>query len=254
MENKILKINDDLNNQKNNINNLQKDFKEDLNYYNKQNEENNLKLEKKIKDLKKEFENETKKNLYVEKINEINEKININENKFIKKNEYENKINQINSKLENLENKNLENQINLLEENYQKLLKEQKNDNKEILLLKNSIPLIKKNEKENEKKLEELNEKIDKVNENLKENIKEINQKKYFPIKDNNDLNLIKNDIFKLENKINEISKKNTFNHIDKEMNEKVENAENKIRYYDSQIEKINENIKQLEKENYNYK
>ena len=137
MENKILKINEDLNNQKNNINNLQKDFKEDLNYYNKQNEENNLKLEKKIKDLKKEFENETKKNLYVEKINEINEKININENKFIKKNEYENKINQINSKLENLENKNLENQINLLEENYQKLLKEQKNDNKEILLLKN---------------------------------------------------------------------------------------------------------------------
>ena len=101
MENKILKINEDLNNQKNN--NLQKDFKEDLNYYNKQNEENNLKLEKKIKDLKKEFENETKKNLYVEKINEINEKININENKFIKKNEYENKINQINSKLENLE-------------------------------------------------------------------------------------------------------------------------------------------------------
>ena len=98
MENKILKINEDLNNQKNNINNLQKDFKEDLNYYNKQNEENNLKLEKKIKDLKKEFENETKKNLYVEKINEINEKININENKFIKKNEYENKINQINSK------------------------------------------------------------------------------------------------------------------------------------------------------------
>ena len=85
MENKILKINEDLNNQKNNINNLQKDFKEDLNYYNKQNEENNLKLEKKIKDLKKEFENETKKNLYVEKINEINEKININENKFIKK-------------------------------------------------------------------------------------------------------------------------------------------------------------------------
>ena len=76
MENKILKINEDLNNQKNNINNLQKDFKEDLNYYNKQNEENNLKLEKKIKDLKKEFENETKKNLYVEKINEINEKIN----------------------------------------------------------------------------------------------------------------------------------------------------------------------------------
>ena len=74
-----------------------------MNYYNKQNEENNLKLEKKIKDLKKEFENETKKNLYVEKINEINEKININENKFIKKNEYENKINQINSKLENLE-------------------------------------------------------------------------------------------------------------------------------------------------------
>ena len=61
MENKILKINEDLNNQKNN--NLQKDFKEDLNYYNKQNEENNLKLEKKIKDLKKEFENETKKNL-----------------------------------------------------------------------------------------------------------------------------------------------------------------------------------------------
>jgi hypothetical protein len=119
LENKILKINEDLNNQKNNI--LQKDFKEDLNYYNKQNEENNLKLEKKIKDLKKEFENETKKNLYVEKINEINEKININENKFIKKNEYENKINQINSKLENLENKNLENQINLLEENYQKL-------------------------------------------------------------------------------------------------------------------------------------
>ncbi len=44
MENKILKINEDLNNQKNNI--LQKDFKEDLNYYNKQNEENNLKLEK----------------------------------------------------------------------------------------------------------------------------------------------------------------------------------------------------------------
>ncbi len=83
MENKILKINEDLNNQKNNI--LQKDFKEDLNYYNKQNEENNLKLEKKIKDLKKEFENETKKNLYVEKINDINEKININENKFIKK-------------------------------------------------------------------------------------------------------------------------------------------------------------------------
>ena len=41
MENKILKINEDLNNQKNNI--LQKDFKEDLNYYNKQNEENNLK-------------------------------------------------------------------------------------------------------------------------------------------------------------------------------------------------------------------
>ena len=188
-----------------------------MNY--KQNEENNLKLEKKIKDLKKEFENETKKNLYVEKINEINEKININENKFIKKNEYENKINQINSKLENLENKNLENQINLLEENYQKLLKEQKNDNKEILLLKNSIPLIKKKEKENEKKVEELNEKIDKVNENLKDNIKEINQKKYFPIKDNNDLNLIKNDIFKLENKINEISKKSTFNHIDKEIN-----------------------------------
>ena len=51
MENKILKINEDLNNQKNN--NLQKDFKEDLNYYYKQNEENNLKLEKKIKDLKK---------------------------------------------------------------------------------------------------------------------------------------------------------------------------------------------------------
>ena len=90
--------------------------------------------------------------------------------------------------------------------------------------MKNSIPLIKKNEKENEKKIEELNEKIDKVNENLKENIKEINQKKCFPIKDNNDLNLIKNDIFKLENKINEISKKNTFNHIDKEINEKVEN------------------------------
>ena len=69
LENKILKINEDLNNQKNNINNLQKDFKEDLNYYNKQNEENNL------KDLKKEFENETKKKLYVEKINDINEKI-----------------------------------------------------------------------------------------------------------------------------------------------------------------------------------
>ena len=40
-----------------------------------------------------------------------------------------------------------------------------------------------------------------KLKENIKENIKEINQKKYFPIKDNNDLNLIKNDIFKLENK-----------------------------------------------------
>ena len=45
LENKILKINEDLNNQKNNI--LQKDFKEDLNYYNKQNEENNLKYLKK---------------------------------------------------------------------------------------------------------------------------------------------------------------------------------------------------------------
>ena len=51
MENKILKINEDLNNQKNN--NLQKDFKEDLNYYNKQNEENNLKLEKENKRFKK---------------------------------------------------------------------------------------------------------------------------------------------------------------------------------------------------------
>ena len=38
-----------------------------------------------------------------------------------------------------------------------------------------------------------------------------------------------------LNQKINEISKKNTFNRIDKEINEKVENAENKIRYYDSQ-------------------
>ena len=65
MENKILKINEDLNNQKNNI--LQKDFKEDLNYYNKQNEENNLKLENKIKDLKKEFENETKKKIICRK-------------------------------------------------------------------------------------------------------------------------------------------------------------------------------------------
>ena len=65
MENKILKINEDLNNQKNNINNLQKDFKEDLNYYNKQNEENNLKLEKKIKDLKNEMKQRIKDNSHM---------------------------------------------------------------------------------------------------------------------------------------------------------------------------------------------
>ena len=65
MENKILKINEDLNNQKNN--NLQKDFKEDLNYYYKQNEENNLKLEKKIKDLKKKNLQMKLKKIYMEK-------------------------------------------------------------------------------------------------------------------------------------------------------------------------------------------
>ncbi len=65
MENKILKINEDLNNQNNN--NLQKDFKEDLNYYYKQNEENNLKLEKKIKDLKKKNLQMKLKKIYMEK-------------------------------------------------------------------------------------------------------------------------------------------------------------------------------------------
>ena len=65
MENKILKINEDLNNQKNN--NLQKDFKEDLNYYYKQKEENNLKLEKKIKDLKKKNLQMKLKKIYMEK-------------------------------------------------------------------------------------------------------------------------------------------------------------------------------------------
>ena len=213
-----------------------------------------LKIEKMFKELKSDFENQIKKYSNENQINNLLNKIENYNKDIIKRYEYENMINKYDLKLAKFDNLNpdsielISNQLNNLDDKIKIIKLDNDNKNMEISSLTN---LIKKIDNENDKKLKKINNKIDELFKDLynKQTIKQNNDS--FKNENNCNLSSINNNLYRLENKINEIPK-NTFNFNEKEINKKIKEFENNLKIFEIKIQNINSNIIKLYKDNTN--
>ena len=254
IEKKIKRINQEFEIKQNYINDLENNLKNKMYEYSKQKEEYYLKIEKMFKELKSDFENQIKKYSNENQINNLLNKIENYNKDTIKRNEYENMINKYDLKLEKFDNLNpdsielISNQLNNLDDKIKIIKLDNDNKNMEISSLTN---LIKKIDNENDKKLKKINNKIDELFKDLynKQTIKQNNDS--FKNENNCNLSSINNNLYRLENKINEIPK-NTFNFNEKEINKKIKEFENNLKIFEIKIQNINSNIIKLYKDNTN--